>query len=169
MLKVLNNFSSNKHTHTGLHCRQGKVRPIHSPFGRPLCCQAFPQSPVPHCGAPHQLVDDEGSQQRQEADGRSHRQACFWDHLPVDRHKPPAGVYLNVFSSNLYSKRDFSFLDSGYRHPELGTPWRFHPYRTCWYRPSSGRRCITSASCQSGWWNTHYNSLYFVYVLLKLM
>lgn len=69
---------------TGLHCREREVRQVPATLWRTLCCQAFPQGPVPHCGASDQLHDDARPQQRQEADDCPHCQARFWDHPPAD-------------------------------------------------------------------------------------
>lgn len=69
---------------TGLHCREREVRQVPATLWRTLCRQAFPQGPVPHCGASDQLHDDARPQQRQEADDCPHRQARFWDHPPAD-------------------------------------------------------------------------------------
>lgn len=68
----------------GLHCREREVRQVPATLWRTLCRQAFPQGPVPHCGASDQLHDDARPQQWQEADDRAHRQACLWDHPPAD-------------------------------------------------------------------------------------
>lgn len=69
---------------TGLHCREREVRQVPATLWRTLCRQAFPQGPVPHCGASDQLHDDARPQQRQKADDCPHCQARFWDHPPAD-------------------------------------------------------------------------------------
>ena len=61
----------------GLHLRQGEVCQVPAPFIGALPGEALPQGPVPHCGAPGVQSHDAWAEQRQEADGCPHCQACL--------------------------------------------------------------------------------------------
>merc|ERR1712071_277315 len=71
---MMSNFG---HELDGLLASQGKVRYLPATQCWPICHQAIPQGPVPHCWACHQLADDARQEQRKETDGRQDLKHSF--------------------------------------------------------------------------------------------
>ena len=114
----------------GLHCRQQNGSVVPSPHSGPIPDATLPKGFVPHRWAPGVLHDDAWPQQRQEAHGSAHCQACLRDHPPPHRQEPHPGVRGCC--------------------EERRSSWRLH---TCGFSrcgAPSGCRCVPTAPSESG-------------------
>ena len=114
----------------GLHCHQQDSTVVPSPHSGSIPDATLPKGIVPYRRAPGVLHDDAWPQQRQEAYGSAHRQACLWNHSPPHRQEPNPGLCGCC--------------------EEWRSSWRLNSSWLSRCCASSGSRCVPTSSCESG-------------------